>query len=1269
MVLYVLSYLAFEVPSMSQNTSHQTPENPGVHTGGAASFGNANFTGGGHAFGSNSTVNNYGPDANELKKHQLITTLPRAEAGRKVYEHEKQSGSCFPGTRQALFQKMKEWATNPNEFGMYVLSGLAGIGKSTVAYTIADWADEHHHLGAESAKLFFITIAYNLYHFNEKFKRTIGEALVTKAITESPQDQLDALILDPLKPIRNALPPTLIVVDALDECDDKGFILTGLRQLVQALPSFKVILTTQPEALSNDDSTTQEGRKVFLLHDIDADVVNEDIRIYLKYYLSAKQVKAKLPHLEEQWCASDAQVELLIQASGKLFIMASTAVRYILDTFWSAPDSQIKELLDAFAQGRTPFDNLVDFYTIILRSAIPDKCRDTRLVERYQAIVGTIVLAQVPLHVQSIARLMDIGVNQIRVVLRQLQSVISVADDIPRAYHKSFVDYITDSEQCEDINLRIDPTKRHTRIARRCFEMMGKHLKFNILELGIPARFMSNEEGLAKDGISDAKLQEKIPLALQYACAYWDGHLRSANIDDADLVKELEKFDNERMLLPWFEVLSLIRKLDSAHRAIRVALKFLKPTASDFRQLLSDGLRFISKFYQIIERSALQTYYSALLFTPTDSLLYRRNIDDALHRGCNVIGTTNQWDALIANLSHGNQGDNIQFSLDSTMFVSWNNEIKAMLKVWDAVTGTPISMIKGGSCSFAIANDFSTVASFENNAITLYDVNGSERGATLTTSAKVLAVAISSESLGWIAAGLSDGTISLWDTKEDSQDGKPIGSFGDYRDGGRLEFSATGARLAYLAKKGVKLWDVIQREFVADLDLVSHDFAFSRDGSRIVSWHECSVVKLWDCADGQPVGTIEKSPVDVVAISDNGYLLAIGCRNSVQVWGENHGNLLQAVNLDLRKLTWSLAFSPDDILAIATKSDVKLYSIKHRSFLCTLSTSSYPALAFSLDCTRFAVGYLSGTVSLSDIRVIESSSLSSNQQESSRVTALALSCNCSRVACGFEDGAVELWETDDFPKRRIAAHRHHQLLIMTLGFSPDGRQFASGSYEGNINLWDGEDGARRADLQYSKDGGLRGVEVSNSILAAAGDLGISLWDCKTLDRIQKFDESFTTPLSFSADGALLAASASTSASITVFDVKRHTAIATFENNKTARPHTMAFLTDNSQLVVWQYDRYDSKFDFLTFDIVSKKAIRGPSFEKFIQLPDMPLWHGVPVWVNKERDLEALFSQHDEPVPVLWIPRELDVRKWVQRRSMIGILCEDGRVVLLRLPTG
>ncbi|KIL59832.1 hypothetical protein M378DRAFT_14574 [Amanita muscaria Koide BX008] len=311
------------------------------------------------------------------------------------------------------------------------------------------------------------------------------------------------------------------------------------------------------------------------------------------------------------------------------------------------------------------------------------------------------------------------------------------------------------------------------------------------------------------------------------------------------------------------------------------------------------------------------------------------------------------------------------------MFVSWSNRTiwgDKILKVWDAVTGTPISTIKGNGGSFEIANDFSTVASFENKAITLYNVKGSEHGVTLTTSAKVLKVAISSGGLNRIAAGLSDGTVSLWDTR-DSQDGKPIGSFGDYRDDGyrgSLEFSATGARLAYntSAKKGVvKLLNVIKGEFVADLDWESalsrdlfwlnKDCAFSRDGSRIVSW-QSSGVKLWDCGDGQPVGTIEKEMEYhyTVAISDTGSFLAIGYK-TLEVWSGNRGNLSQVVNLPYDHVS-PLAFSPDDTLAIGTNFDVKLYSIKNRSFLSTLSISSR-VLAFSPDCTRFAVGNFNST--------------------------------------------------------------------------------------------------------------------------------------------------------------------------------------------------------------------------------------------------------------------------------------------------------------------
>ena len=160
-------------------------------------------------------------------------------------------------------------------------------------------------------------------------------------------------------------------------------------------------------------------------------------------------------------------------------------------------------------------------------------------------------------------------------MLRNLQSVILLdSDDVPRIYHKSFPDFLTDQARCKDPRFRINPRMRHTWIATRCLEIMDKQLIFNILGLGDPARFMSNKDGLKKDGITEEQLQEKIPPQLLYACVYWANHLEVANIEDANLTNGLERFVDEHML-HWFEVLSLIGKLDLAHRAIGVALKLL----------------------------------------------------------------------------------------------------------------------------------------------------------------------------------------------------------------------------------------------------------------------------------------------------------------------------------------------------------------------------------------------------------------------------------------------------------------------------------------------------------------------------------------------------------------------------------------------------------------------------------------------------------------------------------------------------------------------
>ncbi|KIL62287.1 hypothetical protein M378DRAFT_51075, partial [Amanita muscaria Koide BX008] len=814
--------------------------------------------------------------------------LPRAQASHKDYETKKKSAPCFPGTRQALLREMTDWMTNSGESRMYVLSGLAGIGKSTVVYTLATQAAELGLLGASfffsrdeadrrTAKKFFTTIAFQLCVYDETFSKAIGDILMTEcgaaATTQDPQTQLRVLILDPLRSIvQSRARPILVVVDALDECDedDEHAVVMGLSQLVRLLPSFRVILTTRPQPLVDYLFGNHEGHKIFRLQDIEDKVVDGDIRLYLSHSFSQDQVRVGLLNLKGSWCASDEEIDTLVQAAGRLFIIASTAVRYIFDKFARNPAAQMQKLLRAFAQDRTPFKDLDHFYAIILRNVVPENCDDDEIVNRYQSVVGAIIAVQRPLPVSSLTHLVDIDVDDIHAVLDHLQSVILLdGGDVPRVYHKSFPDYLTDQARCKDPLLRIDPMICHTQIATRCFEIMDKHLKYNILELGDWARFMSNEDGLKEDGITDEQLEEKIPHQLHYSCVYWANHLEVANVEDADLMNGLEKFVDEHML-HWLEALSLIGKLDSAHRAIRVGLTLLKSTFSDLHQLLSDTLRFIPKFYELIHRSALHTYHSALPFTPTDSLLYRRYIKESVHNICGIEGGLEKWDAHVATMSHEEYVEVAKFSLDSARFISCSEgrvgDGLGKLKIWDAATGAPISTIPGHRIQ-------TLLFSFESSRV---------------------------------AAAFADGTVWLWD----SGNAELIDCIDESEDNAiQLHFSPTGTRLAYSLANGiVKLRDGASGRFIADLRCGSwHRFEFSGDGSRIASLSEDCGLTLWDSESGGLIGDAHTNRVQALGFGPDGGLFASGQwrGGTIKLWNGGDGALRGTLRV------------PSELLAVA----------------------------------------------------------------------------------------------------------------------------------------------------------------------------------------------------------------------------------------------------------------------------------------------------------------------------------------------------------------
>ncbi|CCO35298.1 hypothetical protein BN14_09415 [Rhizoctonia solani AG-1 IB] len=144
-------------------------------------------------------------------------------------------GVCAPGTRKAQIDQLLEWAHDPETGQTCWMNGMAGTGKTTIAYSVCERLDEAYELGASffcsrtmpecrQVKYIIPTIAYQLARFSVPFRNALYAALESDpdAHARTPKLQYEKLVVGPLSEVRESLPANFIVViDALDECESE----------------------------------------------------------------------------------------------------------------------------------------------------------------------------------------------------------------------------------------------------------------------------------------------------------------------------------------------------------------------------------------------------------------------------------------------------------------------------------------------------------------------------------------------------------------------------------------------------------------------------------------------------------------------------------------------------------------------------------------------------------------------------------------------------------------------------------------------------------------------------------------------------------------------------------------------------------------------------------------------------------------------------------------------------------------------------------------
>ena len=189
---------------------------------------------------------------------------------------------------------------------IYWLSGLAGTGKSTIARTVARRYFEQKRLGASfffsrgggdvgHAGTFFTSIAVQLAYNAPSLRRHILEAAEEQIniANHSLGDQWRQLVLRPLSRLDERLSPSsyLLIIDALDECDNEDHIRTILQLLAEAQSlttvRLRVFLTSRPEVPIRHGiyAILQAKHQDFVLYRIQPTIVNYDISLFLEYKL------------------------------------------------------------------------------------------------------------------------------------------------------------------------------------------------------------------------------------------------------------------------------------------------------------------------------------------------------------------------------------------------------------------------------------------------------------------------------------------------------------------------------------------------------------------------------------------------------------------------------------------------------------------------------------------------------------------------------------------------------------------------------------------------------------------------------------------------------------------------------------------------------------------------------------------------------------------------------------------------------------------------